>query len=589
MSTPHLKSDEGMALLLTLFFLSIALMTLSVLSARMINESRQIDHFVAFNNCFQGVEAAVAASEAGLKGGGTGLVGVTSWQPPSGATTLDLPTFDSENVHPVQLPSMPDVEYFAVALDWSNDGLDNNGDGLVDGTEEIGYFSLYGFARNGDVVRSAEVIMEASDINVWNNAVFAGAGHVSGAVKGNCSIHGSVHILGDHIPEGGEALVVLDMMGASLIHNNYEPGPGLSLSARETASLPPLPHTLFGGEEVETLNASLRVKRGLVSLNSASEIGSANELGNDVKETMDGTYNEDGWTGSRVVDDGGRGDPTVVHSDNGWDQGYDLGNAVAFPTLDDEWRWPARVDCYELGYDSYHQPGSTEPSPDGDDYGHGEFFADALSDGAPYNGDVYIKQGGANVYINLSRPGDPDPAHRVKNDPANCVKGDDYIFYNAATGVVEINGQVEVNGNLQIEGKAGGGTASLYYTGRAAILVHGNVILDSDLVPCNNGNPNDYVRSFPERNFLGLMAEQDMLVGVQSQIRMMGGFYAQGTVTSNKQSLVCGSFVAEYFDMGQQVPDIYQVPEVADNLPLGMIGNWPIWAFSPLSWREIGV
>lgn len=584
------KSNDGAALLLTVFFISIALLILTSLAVRLVNENLQVMHFEDFKNCFHGVESAITHSKADLQSGGNGLIGVSMYEPSGELMTLLYEWFDHPSVSPVTMASMPEVEYFAFALDWSNDGFDNNGDGLIDGSEEVGFYTVYGFARDADVQRAAEVVLEGADVNVWNNAVFAGAGHVDGAIQGNCSIHGSVHILGDHIPAGGEAIVVLDMMGASLIHNNYEPVPGQVPSARLLASVPPLPKTIFNGEEVETLNSTLRVKRGLVSLNSSSEIGSEDEPGNDVKETMDGVFNEEGWTGQRVVDDGGRGDPTVVYSDNGWDEGYDLGNTVPFPALDDDWRWPAHVDCCELGYEAYHQPGGTEPSPDGDNYRHGEFFGDVLSDGAPYNGDVYIELGGSDVYINLTQPGDPDPANRVKDDPATCTKGDDYIYFNSSTGVVEINGQVEIDGNFQIEGKSGKSPKNaLYYTGRAAILVHGDVILDTDLFSCNNGDPDDYVRSFPERNFFGIMAEQDMVLGVKAQLRLLGAFYAQDTITSNKQTIVMGTFVAEYFDMGQQVPDIYQVPALAGNLPLGMIGNWPIFALSQISWRELPV
>ena len=60
----------------------------------------------------------------------------------------------------------------------------------------------------------------------------------------------------------------------------------------------------------------------------------------------------------------------------------------------------------------------------------------------------------------------------------------------------------------------------------------------------------------------------------------MGAFYAQGRLTSMKQTVVTGTFVSNYFDMGINVPEIYQVPTMADNLPLGMIGMYPILFFS---------
>jgi hypothetical protein len=67
----------------------------------------------------------------------------------------------------------------------------------------------------------------------------------------------------------------------------------------------------------------------------------------------------------------------------------------------------------------------------------------------------------------------------------------------------------------------------------------------------------------------------------------MGAFYAQNRIVSAKQTTIMGTFVSNYFDMGTNVPDIYQVPSLADNLPLGMIGNYPILAMNLVSWREI--
>ncbi|MBP7431353.1 MAG: hypothetical protein KBC05_18105, partial [Candidatus Hydrogenedentes bacterium] len=66
-------------------------------------------------------------------------------------------------------------------------------------------------------------------------------------------------------------------------------------------------------------------------------------------------------------------------------------------------------------------------------------------------------------------------------------------------------------------------------------------------------------------------------------------FYARNRIRSQKQTTVLGTFVSDYFDMGTNVPDIYQVPTLADNLPYGMIGAYPILTFLQISWRELGV
>src|SRR5690606_19395135 len=122
-----------------------------------------------------------------------------------------------------------------------------------------------------------------------------------------------------------------------------------------------------------------------------------------------------------------------------------------------------------------------------------------------------------------------------------------------------------------------------------AILVYGDIVIDTNLVTCNNGNKTDTAGSFPVNNILGLMASNNMTVGSTAQLDIMGAFYAQNKIVSAKQTNVMGTFVSNYFDMGTNVPNIFQVPSLADNLPLGMIGNYPILALQEVAWREIGV
>jgi hypothetical protein len=47
-----------------------------------------------------------------------------------------------------------------------------------------------------------------------------------------------------------------------------------------------------------------------------------------------------------------------------------------------------------------------------------------------------------------------------------------------------------------------------------------------------------------------------------------------------------GTIVSNYFDMGTNVPSIYQVPETANNLPPGMIGQDSIWVMRVISWTR---
>ncbi|HOE67319.1 MAG TPA: hypothetical protein PLO62_12410 [Candidatus Hydrogenedentes bacterium] len=557
MKQPHfIQREEGVALLTATIFIAIAVIVLGALSTRAITQNNQVAQYVTHGNCLQGVEAGIAQSLASIEAGGSGNIGLGAWTPSVSQGAIVLPHFDSHGIAPVALAAMPRITYFAFAQNWISDGLDNNGDGAIDNGVENGVFTIYASARNAGVTRRVETVYTRVDVNVWRNAIFAGAGQSGGLINGNVSIHGSVHLLGNNILAGGAAIEAIDLSGTSLIHNNY-----VGIPADLQARIPPLPTTVFGGETVQTIEAKLRVRRGLVGMSGNSEIGQSNVTGNAIKETMDGAYVNDGWSGTSVVSDGGRGDPRNVFSDNGWDAVYDLGDRVPFPTLDSNWRDPLT--------------GLTAINPGtGALYTHDQYFQTLAS--TPYNGNITITAN-ANFYYNATRPADPNPA--------NIQPGDDYIYYNGTTKQLRVNGQIQVNGSLTIN-RGGGNDKTIHYTGRAALLVKGDVTLNTDLLSVNaNGTT---ANSFPVNNILGIMAQNNMYVGSVSQLSLMGAFYAQGMIRSTKQTIVTGTFVSNYFDMGTNVPEIYQVPALADNLPLGMIGAYPIWVLTKVSWRELG-
>ncbi|MDX9972107.1 MAG: hypothetical protein RBU21_03850 [FCB group bacterium] len=550
-------------------FIAVAVLIMAALSMRVVNTNNQVTLNTQVKDCLEGAESAVAQAMAELDNNQDGHIGLGTWTQPAWGTFAapdSLPRFDSPGVAPLTLPGKRAVRYMAYVNNWETDGIDNNGDGNVDGAEETGYRGIYGIARYDDtpnsqgdvrfIERRLEVIVRGVDINVWRNAIFAGNGQAGGLINGNVSIHGSVHLLGVNLLEGIQAIAALDLSGASLIHNNYT-GLGADIRAR----VPALPRTIYNGEDIETLNANLRVRNGLVELSGNSEIGEPDIRGNTTKETMDGTYVTDGWGGNATINDGDRGDPTSVFSDNGWDELYDLGTRVPMPMLADAWRDPGT--------------GALRTNPaTGQNYTHMDYFHSELT-GTPYPGNLTI-QANANFYYNATRPADANPANRQATD--------DYIFFNAATNVMQINGQIEVDGDLEIT-RGGGNDKTIHYTGRGALLVRGNAILNTDLYAQNaNGTT---ALSYPVNNCFGIMVEGDMTIGTLSQLTLMGAFYAQGRIICSKQSLIMGTFVSNYFDMGGQVPDIYQVPDLATNLPLGMIGAYPILMIQRVSWREI--
>lgn len=559
-----------MALVAALIFVAVAVLVMTAMGARLLSQRTIVNRYEISMHAFEGASAALAECRVAIENGSDGVVGLpANWTPVYAADkTITLPDMDASGVSPSKLAAMPAVRYIGYTSRWATNGRDDNGDGVVDDSGERFMMSVYTAGNEGDETRSLEVVYAARDVNVWRNAIFAGAGQAGGLINGNVSIHGSVHLLGNNLLNGVTAVDAIDLSGTSLIHNNYNDVTGL-LGPR----VPTLATTNFGGENVKTLEANLRVKKGLVGMSGNSEIGEPNLSGNTWKETMDGVYVTDGYTGTSVIPDGDRGDPKHLYSDNGWDNTYDLGDKVQLPVLKDDWRDPIT--------------GAKTLNPaTGANYTHEDYFNQVLvasptnpTDGV-FVGDMTLDAKGSNLYWNATQnikttslPGTLPPAT------------DDYVVFNSATNVLQINGQIKVTGKIVFTGK--GNDRTINYSGRGAFLAYDDVNIDVDLLSCNGGNPANTANSFPVNNIIGIMTANTMVVGSTAQCNIMGAFYAQEKIVSAKQTNVMGTFVSKYFDMGTNVPSIWQVPTLADNLPLGMIGNYPIMVLSQVSWREL--
>ena len=439
------------------------------------------------------------------------------------------------------------------------------------GRQRVGLMLLLLCATAHAAGKSAPGTYPPSNVGVWHNAIFAGAGSTAGVVRGNVDIHGSAHLLGANLAPGGVALEdSIDLSGTCLTRNNYA-----GIPAYLAARIPALETVNIDGTDAETLHGKLRVKKGFVGVNGNASIGLPHTAGSTVKQQMDGTYVTDGWSGNKTTPDGGRGIPSFVYSDNGWNELYDCGSLVAFPLMTDEWREPTT--------------GQSVPRPNGSYYTHEEYFTEVLV-GSPTNATDGIYTG--NVVLDVSRTIATGAVYwnattntyltGAAAAAATPGTGDDYFKFTpyASTTVqatLSMNGQIRINGTLSFTG--GGGKDTVNYSGRCAFLATGDVNVDVRMLTCNNGVVTDTADSFPVNNCLGIMTKTNLNLGTgngASQLDLMGAFYAQGTVTSSKQACIAGTVVANYFSITNNVPAFFQVPALADNLPLGMIGNYPI-------------
>jgi len=377
-----------------------------------------------------------------------------------------------------------------------------------------------------DVVRGIMVNAEVVNLTPWDNAIFAGEGQAGEVINGNVDIRGPVHILGTGLVSTDLAA---DFSGSGNIGNNYD-----GISGAMSAKIPPAPIVSFGGEDVASLSAKVRIKHGKLGLSGTALAGSPNVFGNSLKETLTGMYITDGYGGNQGT--------TNVFSDNGTANGYDLGSAVSFQTFADPFKdddgvvhatYTDFVQAKALDLSFY---GITEISPDVPDFGP---FTDGNGNSIQWTTGPGPNEGTLNIAGVVYAPSSLD-----------ISKKNNLVTYDGVGTIVAL-----------------GGTSD--------IKVHGD-LLSSGI--------------FTQGDALALIAERNIEVATgpgESQIKMTAVFYGEDQIRSAKQNEIAGTFVSNYFDMGSNVPSIYQVPTFdAENHP-GLIGRDPIYFMKINSWQEI--
>jgi hypothetical protein len=470
----------------------------------------------------------------------------------------------------------------------NSSSLLGNGSFNVEVTGSVPYKTLtsYGKSYDGQGTVQVTVRRRVNPLSVWDNIIFAGTGLTGKAIAGNVSLHGSVTILGEGEPftdqngngqwddqdryadlnsngkwDPGEPLTVdhdndavwdpaepygdgngngqyertltaadlsYEVTGTAHIYNNYQ-GMNTTLSSR----VPALDTTTFNGEVVNTLNAELRVKHGRVDISGSATIGFPDQSGGSppVKETVDGCYVNDGY--------GGNKGESNAYSDNGTSEGYDLSNEMQFPSLTRPYTDPATG----TGYDTYL------------DYLH--------SNSLVVTGDLTLQPG-----VSMAR---------VSNSYGSISMD--------ANGDLSISGIVYVTGNIHINSGSGKlNKAPVTYDGRGTLVSQGSSHIDTHLL--SKG-------MFPTDDVLGIISANDLGIGTgsgDSHLDIMGVFYAQKRITNAKQNQLAGAMVSNYFSISN-VPDLFQVPVLVENLPLGMPGSGTIVTYTyqtvPGTWREL--
>ena len=333
-----------------------------------------------------------------------------------------------------------------------------------------------------------------------------------GTGKSKQLINGNVSLHGS-VHVCGDSLQALDpalvISGSGGVYNNYE-GMNGTLSSR----IPQLDTVTFNGEVVNTLNAKLRAERGRIDIQGSGNIGSPDVPGGSppVKETMDGCYVADGFGGDAGV--------TNVFSDNGTEEGYDVEGGIDFPDL----------------YESYTDPGSGMTYP--------TYLSYLQSNALVISGDLTLMPG-------VSFP--------LMSNDFGSIRMDTY-------GNLEISGIVYVAGNVTIQEDVSGENKGLplLFDGKGSLVSEGNTIVNTHVL--SKG-------VFPSDDVLGFVSAQDIEIGAgESHLSATAAFFAQGQIINYKQNQIAGAMVANYCEF-YNVPDLFQVPSIVENLPPGMPGH----------------
>lgn len=429
--------------------------------------------------------------------------------------------------------------------------------------------------------RSVRTLIREHNVGIWNNAIFAGTGASGHAINGNVDIRGSVHILGEGEPfldlnanntrdsgdsftdkngngiwdpgepysdTNGDGVYTLtepyndsnqngfydppmtqtdlnsSLGGTAYIGNNYS-----GMPADLEAMVPSAPRL----SNIETLSAEVRCKHGRIGISGSASIGTTDVVdGGTSRSTIDGTYVTDGWAGNQGAEQ--------VFSDNGTTNGYDVGGlGIAFPYISG------------IGAKTYK-------AKDGSNWSSHENYLDTRSLSCPVT--------------------------TIKSDTAAFSYGPDAygnrISFTPTSGTtpckLTVTGVVKFNANLQI-----GGKDRIFYEGNGTMYAP-NIYIDGDFVPAAG-------KVFPTGARVGLIARQNMYLATgagSSQLTMAGAFYAQGRISSQKQNQIAGTFVANFYDMGTNVPNIYQVPSLPYNMPPAMPGDKSYYTLRLQGWRE---
>ncbi|MFH1243276.1 MAG: hypothetical protein V1689_13060, partial [Pseudomonadota bacterium] len=151
--------------------------------------------------------------------------------------------------------------------------------------------------------------------------------------------------------------------------------------------------------------------------------------------------------------------------------------------------------------------------------------------------------------------------------------GTNSINFNSTTRVLTINGVIKIL-SLTI-------SEDITYLGKGTFYVTGTTLINGHVLPGG--------ATFPTTDRLGVVSTGNMTFPSSSQKLLTGAYYCEQTITSSKQTELAGSIVCRNFNIIANVPSLWQLPSLVDNLPPGMPGKDSVWVFTKKTWKDISL
>lgn len=546
------KRERGSALFIAMLVVLVVASLSVVVVSDSVAKAKDAELEVEAVRSLYVAESAIDLAMDSVQTGGTGRLGTSAWGggddvgADGNGGTVDagqgdgLPTVGEPDVALQNFAGVSGGQYYTYAMFWGNNGVDDDGDGSVDETDDEKYiWTLWAWGRFGNTIRRIKVIAEYHLVSIWDNAIIAGSGAAGAAINGNVKVHGGVMIFAEDaagVPQSGPGIDFVAFSGGAGVRDSYD-----GLDPANVARMRTI------GKGKNGLNTNVRLKHGRFKIQGAAALGE-NALGdpddpatieND-EELIDGSFVTDGYSGS--------GGAASVHSENGTANPWDVPDSVKFPRLTDPFVDPVSGISFAT-YDAYATSrGLTVPAA----------FLKGINTDKPAG-------------QTLNRIDDNTPDFSFGPDAnGNFIKWDQSSQTLTVKGVVNIESSGAAGGDFHL-GRNGGGDinyddrGSLYINGASGDAhVHSNIIPKSRYLSANDdGSPGDV---------LGFVTKSDLFLADgsgDSQLIMYGIWRAGDMIKSQKQNEIYGVFISEFFDMGTNVPRIAHHPDVTKNLPAG--------------------